>query len=109
LQRLADDLGVEIRIAHYPPYCSKYNPIEHRLFPHVTRACAGVAFRSVELVRHLVARTSTSTGLSVTVDVLDKAYETGLTVAADFKRTMRIVFDEVLPKWNYTAKPAAAG
>jgi hypothetical protein len=26
-------------------------------------------------------------------------------VAADFKETMRIVFDEVLPKWNYRAIP----
>ncbi len=42
IQKLADEIGVEIRIAHYPPYCSKYNPIEHRLFPHVTRACQGV-------------------------------------------------------------------
>jgi hypothetical protein len=108
LQRLADDLGVEIRIAHYPPYCSKYNPIEHRLFAHVTRACAGVVFRSVELVRRLVERTSTSTGLWVTVDVLDKTYEIGLKVAADFKRTMRIVFDEHLPKWNYRALPAGS-
>jgi hypothetical protein len=105
LQRLADELGVEIRIAHYPPYCSKYNPIEHRLFPHVTRACAGVVFKSVELVKQLVAGTSTSKGLSVTVDVLDKTYELGTKVAADFKETMRIVFDEVLPKWNYRAIP----
>jgi hypothetical protein len=41
VQKLADRLGVEIRVADYPPYCSKYNPIEHRLFPHVTRACRG--------------------------------------------------------------------
>jgi len=34
LQKLVDELGIEIRIAHYPPYCSKFNPIEHRLFPH---------------------------------------------------------------------------
>ena len=46
LQALADEIGIEIRIAHYPPYCSKYNPIEHRLFPHVTRACQGVVFAS---------------------------------------------------------------
>jgi Rhodopirellula transposase DDE domain len=42
LQALANRLGLEIRVAHYPPYCSKYNLIEHRLFPHVTRACQGV-------------------------------------------------------------------
>ncbi|MGZ8908283.1 MAG: ISAzo13-like element transposase-related protein [Methylobacter sp.] len=28
-------------------YCSKYNPIEHRLFAHITRACQGVVFHSV--------------------------------------------------------------
>ncbi len=27
LQSLVDEIGVEIRIAHYPPYCSKYNPV----------------------------------------------------------------------------------
>jgi hypothetical protein len=73
----------------------------------VTRACAGVVFRSVELVKRLVARTSTSTGLSVTVDVLDQAYELGTKVAADFKETMRIAFDDHLPKWNYRAMPAS--
>ncbi len=41
LQRLVDRIGIEIRVAHYPPYTSKYNPIEHRLFPHLARACQG--------------------------------------------------------------------
>src|SRR4030095_8138150 len=47
LQGLANRLGVEIRVAHYPPYCSKHNPIEHRVFPHVTRACQGGIFHTV--------------------------------------------------------------
>jgi hypothetical protein len=106
LQLLADELGLEIRIAHYPPYCSKYNPIEHRLFPHITRACQGVIFKSMEIVKAAVQNTSTAAGLSVTVDVLDRVYQTGLKVAAEFKKTMRILFDEFLPKWNYRAVPA---
>ena len=72
LQKLVDRLGIEIRVAHYPPYCSKYNPIEHRLFPHVTRACQGVIFESVELVKGLMEKARTSTGLGVTVDILDE-------------------------------------
>ena len=105
LQCLADEIGIEIRIAHYPPYCSKYNPIEHRLFPHVTRACQGVIFTSIELVKELMENTSTSTGLKTFVSVLDKVYETGRKVVADFKENMRIVFDKVLPSWNYRAIP----
>ena len=49
LQRLAGRLGLELRVAHYPPYCSKHNPIEHRVFPHVTRACQGVIVHTVEI------------------------------------------------------------
>jgi len=105
LQKLSNRLGLEIRVAHYPPYCSKYNPIEHRLFPHVTRACQGVIFESVELVKELMEKAKTSTGLRVTVDILDKMYLTGRKYAEGFKKTMKIVFDDILPKWNYRAVP----
>jgi len=108
LQRLADRVGIEIRVAHYPPYTSKYNPIEHRLFPHLTRACQGVIFHTVELVKGLMERARTATGLEVTVGILDKVYRTGRRYAVDFKETMRIVFDDVLPKWNYRAIPSGS-
>ena len=105
LQILADEIGVEIRIAHYPPYCSKYNPIEHRLFPHITRTCQGVVFSSLELVTELISKTSTQKGLKVFVHVIDKLYKTGRKVSETFKSTMRIIFDKILPKWNYCAVP----
>ena len=105
LQQLADELGIEIRVAHYPPYCSKYNPIEHRLFPHVTRACQGVVFTSLDVVTELMARTKTQQGLSVIVNVIDKLYSTGRKVAHSFKENMPIVFDAFLPQWNYRAIP----
>jgi Rhodopirellula transposase DDE domain len=106
LEQLAQDLGIEIRVAHYPPYTSKYNPIEHRLFPHLTRACQGVIFTSVELVRDLMATTTTKTGLTVAVNVLDNVYATGRKVPTHFKEQMRVVFDEDLPQWNYTIPPS---
>ena len=105
LQKLVDEIGVPIRIAHYPPYCSKYNLIEHRMFPHVTRSCQGVIFKNIEIVKELMEKTTTSKGLQVTVQILDRVYKTGRKVADDFKETMRIVFDEFLPQWNYTAVP----
>ena len=62
LEKLVQDTGLEMRIAHYPPYTSKYNPIEHRLFPHLTRACQGVIFTSVDVVQELMAKATTKTG-----------------------------------------------
>lgn len=109
LQELAEDLGLRIRVAHYPPYCSKYNPIEHRVFPHLSRACKGVVFTSIALVKALMEKAKTRAGLQVQVRILDKLYETGRKVAADFKETMRIVFDEDLPAWNYVVLPEPLG
>lgn len=105
LQELAHQIGLEIRIAHYPPYTSKYNPIEHRLFPHVTRVCQGVIFKSVAMVKELIQKTTTTTGLKVTVNIIDKVYQTGRRVNEDFKENMKIVFDDFLPSWNYRALP----
>jgi hypothetical protein len=106
LQALVNRLQLPVRVAHYPPYTSKYNPIEHRLFPHVTRACQGVIFKSVALVKQLMEKARTRTGLSVIVDIVDKIYETGRKVAEDVKQTLNIVRDALLPLWNYQILPA---
>jgi hypothetical protein len=105
LQGLANDLGMEIRMAHDPPYASKYNPIEHRLFPHLTRVCKGVIFHSVGLVAELMRKAKTRTGLSVVVDILDKVYEIGRKVGQAAKDAVKLVRDTVLPRWNYRILP----
>jgi hypothetical protein len=107
LQKLADRMGTTIRVAHYPPYCSKYNPIEHRLFPHLTRACQGIILECVEQARYYLSKAATQTGLKVVVNILDKVYETGRKVADGFRETMKLVFDKALPKFNYKAIPAS--
>ncbi len=104
---LANRTGLALRVAHYPPYCSKHNPIEHVLFPHITRACEGVVFESVLLVKKLIERTQTSTGLRVTVDIINSAYETGRKAADHLKTNMKIVLDAIFPKWNSTISPQA--
>jgi hypothetical protein len=106
LQQLVKVLGMEIRVAHYPPYASKYNPIEHRLFPHLSRVCRGMILYSVELVAELMRRAKTRTGLSVVVDILDKVYKTGRQVSQATKDAVNLVRDSVLPRWNYRILPS---
>jgi hypothetical protein len=105
LQKLVNRLPVSVRVAHYPPYCSKYNPIEHRLFCHLTRACLGVIFTSVQLVKQLMEKARTRTGLRVEVDVLETVYQKGRRVAEEIKKTLNLVRDDFLPKWNYRILP----
>ena len=105
LQQLVDKIDIEIRVAHYPPYCSKWNPIEHRLFPHITRALQGVVFDSYQTFQVLVETTTTRTGLTVRADIIDEFYPTGRDVTADYWENMPMLHDHYLPDWNYVAQP----
>lgn len=105
LQQLANAINLEIRVAHYPSYCSKYNPIERRFFPHVGRACQGLLFDTLETVVNQMRKTATRTGLRATVNVIRNVYATGRKIAKDYGKTMTLRFDEKLPKWNYVAVP----
>jgi hypothetical protein len=105
LQRLVNAIGISIRVAHYPPYCSKYNPIEHRLFSQVTRAWSGLIFRTLDIVTAGLKRVSTRTGLKLTYNVLDKLYALKRTVSNNFLATRSFKRHKLLPDWNYTLAP----
>ena len=108
LQRLANRLGINLRMAHYPPYCSKYNPIEHRYFCHVTRAWSGQLFSSMKVIKAGLRRVWTRAGLRSTHAVIDGVFELKRKASAGFLANSPIVFDNLLPKWNYTARPGGA-
>ncbi len=106
LQMLANTIGIEIRAAHYPSYFSKYNRIERRLFPHITRACSGMLFDTLDTVVNLMRKATTATGLATTVNVIRRCYETAQVATEEIKQNLKIRFDQLLPKWNYSAVPS---
>ena len=104
LQQGSDSIGIPIRVAHLPSYCSKYNPLEGRFFSHVGRACAGRLFDSLETVVDLMRQTRTRTGLRATVNVIRRVYQAGQKLTQELKSELKIIYDEALPKWNYKTK-----
>ncbi len=105
LQLLSDRSGLVIRVAHFPPGCSKWNYIEHRLFPHITRSMSGTVFESHEQVSQLMERASTETGLTVKAYVLPGEYPTGEKVSASYFECPPAIHDPVLPDLNYQFIP----
>jgi hypothetical protein len=105
LQRFADRTGLTVRVAHYPPYESKYNLIEHRMFPHVDRTYRGVILHTAETVRDLIHTTGTATGLKVTCNILNRIYETGLKVSNAVAANVQCRKDRILGHWNYRIVP----
>jgi hypothetical protein len=100
---LAADLQCDIQVAHYPPGCSKYNPIEHRLFCHVSRSLQAVVLKTIEIARQFISRTTTTLGLRVVTEVARHSYEKGIQASRAFLDDNPIVFDDFLPELNYSA------
>jgi hypothetical protein len=109
VQGLSERLGVEVRVAHYPPYCSKHNPVEHRVLPRVTRACAGAVFTDVPVVKRLVEQTRTRTGLAVSCGIVGTVCAVGRKAAKGVVKPLRPIRDELLPKWNHRRLPKPDG
>ena len=107
LQEVANSIGMSIQVAHYPSYCSKYNLIERRFFPHLSRACTGMLFDTLDTVTELMRKAMTSTGLRTTVNVIRRIYESGRNATEEMKEFVRstVNFADVLPNWNYTLTP----
>ena len=108
LMDLADRTGLKILVMHYPPYCSKFNPIEHRLFSQITRSWSGTPLFSVADACRRAASTVTKKGLNVFAEIIDKVYETKRKVHESFydRLDRQVVFDASLHNWNYLISPS---
>jgi hypothetical protein len=105
LQKLANAINMKLKIVHYPPYTSKWNPIEHRVFPHITRAMEGTPLSTIDDAKNKIESANTKTGLTVVADVIKKTYEKGKKAAKDYIKNLKIKFSDSLPKLNYTISP----
>jgi hypothetical protein len=106
LQHLCDRCGITVTVAHYPTGASKYNPIERRLFSHVSRNWAGEPLRNYEKILKFLRTTKTSTGLKVRACLDRRDYPVGVKPSAARLRELRITRSKVAPKWNYTIRPS---
>lgn len=98
---LAAKIGVNFIICHYPPYASKWNPIEHRLFCHVHQAIQGVVFTDYQIVKEVFSKTKTDTGLKVKVRLNLKKYQKGIKTKKEEVDFDRIQFNQIIPKLSY--------
>jgi hypothetical protein len=104
-EQLADRLGLEVMVCHYPTGSSKWNPIEHRLFGPISVNWAGKPLRTFETALAYIRGTVTETGLQVQAFLVDQVYEKGIKVPAEAMQALNIRFAEVCPRWNYTIRP----
>lgn len=105
LQNFADRFGVAVRVAHYPPGASKWNPIEHRMFSFISLNWAGQPLKSYETVLKYIQTTTTKEGLKLRVALLSKDYPTGVEVPDEEMTRLNLRRSRTLPDWNYVIRP----
>jgi len=106
ITEFADRFGLEIHLVYYPPYHSKYNPVE-RMWGILENHWNGTLLVDRETAIGW-AETMTWKGLSPMVKILDKVFETGAKVAKKAFEIFQNRLDRnpLLPKWDVVIKPA---
>lgn len=102
---LSDALGLSVTVCHYPTGCSKWNPIEHRLFSQISINWAGKPLRTFETMLGFIRGTTTQPGLTVSAHLLEGVFETGKKVSDAVTKTLNITRHAICPQWNYTMHP----
>ena len=108
LQKLANETGLKISVCHYPPGTSKWNKIEHRLFSFISINWRGRPLSDHRTVVDLIARTTTSAGLTVKARLDRKNYKKGKKITKAELQSLNIIRDDFHGEWNYTIKPQIA-
>lgn len=106
-EQLCDQHGLTVTVCHYPTGCSKWNPIEHRLFGPISQNWAGHPLATWEIMLGYLRGTTTATGLTVRAARHDRAYQTGESVTDAIMATLNLTRHDVCPTWNYTLRPRA--
>jgi hypothetical protein len=105
LQRFCDRYRITVTVCHYPPGTSKWNPVEHFLFNHISSNWAGEPLESYERILKFIRTTTTETGLKVRAMLNTKEYRKGVKASEDELKALSIRRHRRLPKWNYTITP----
>lgn len=101
----SESSGLVIRLVYYPPYHSKYNPVE-RCWSSLERHWNGEILSSINKALNW-ASTMTWKGIKASVCMLDKIYDKGvsLTKKEMEKYLPQIQRSKYLPKWDVKILP----
>src|SRR5215210_1180925 len=106
LQRLANELGIDITVSHFPPGTSKWNKIEHRLFSFISQNWRAKPLVSYRVIVDLISATTTDTGLTVRCELDANPYPKGIVVSDQEMAAINIAHADFHGEWNYTIQPS---
>ena len=106
LQELSNELGLTLKISHFPSGTSKWNKIEHRLFSFISKNWRGKPLVSLAVIVDLISATTTKTGLTVKCVVDQNEYKKGIEVSNEDLEKVNLLKDDFHGEWNYSIAPS---
>ena len=105
ITQLADEFQLNIQLAYYPPYHSKYNPVE-RAWGVLENYWNGSLLDSLETVFHF-AQNMTYNGVHPVVKIVKKTYCTGVKLTKKAMEELEKRFERLpgLEKWFVLIRP----
>lgn len=107
LQKFANEIGLTLQVAHFPPGTSKWNKIEHKMFSYISINWRGKPLVTRETVVNLIGNTTTETGLEIRAVLDENEYQTGKEVDENVMASINIERNTFHPEWNYKIRPQA--
>ena len=102
---LADRFDLCVKVCHYPPGASKWNPIEHRMFSFISNNWAAKPLTDYETVLKFIRTTKTATGLKIRAALSARIYERGIRICDKQMKQINLKHYTQRPKWNYSISP----
>ena len=98
---LANEIGLDITVCHYPPGTSKWNKIEHRMFSFISMNWRGRPLVSYRTIIELISTTTTTKGLTIRAEQDRNSYEKGIKVSNAELAAIPLIRHEFHGDWNY--------
>jgi len=101
----SDRFKLCVKVCHYPPGASKWNPIEHRMFSFISNNWAAHPLTDYETVLKFIRTTKTCAGLKIRAVLHTKQYKRGIRICDSQMKEVNLKNYTQRPNWNYSVSP----
>jgi hypothetical protein len=95
-----------VKVCHYPPGASKWNPIEHKMFSFISNNWEARPLADYETVLKFIRTTKTDAGLKIRASLNTKKYQKGIRISDKQMQRINVKHYTQRPDWNYSISPS---
>ena len=106
LQKLSNEIWMEIHVSHFPPWTSKWNKIEHKMFSFISKNWRWRPLIDRATVVKLIWNTTTKTWLKIQSKLDENIYEKWIKISDEELAKVNLKKEDFHGEWNYHIIPS---